>query len=149
MFEAHLNERQSRVDWQMIAAVLGLMVLGVLFIYSAKPPNEATLWYKDYYVRQIVWYALGLGAAVAVCVIDYRSLARWAMLAYWITIVLLTAVLIHGIGAYKLGARRWIDLGPFQLQPSEFAKLAFIFFQAQFLSRPAEELKSPRVFLKS
>jgi len=61
----------------------------------------------------------------------------------------LVAVLIHGIGAYRLGARRWIDLGPFQLQPSEFAKLAFIFLQAHFLSRPAEELKLPRVFMKS
>ncbi len=149
MFETHLNERQSRLDWQMIAAVAGLMVIGGLFIYSAKPPNEATAWYKDYYIRQILWYVLGTGAAAAVCLIDYRSFARWAMVAYWITIALLAAVLIHGIGAYRLGARRWIDLGPFQLQPSEFAKLSFILIQAHFLSRSAEELKSPRVFLKS
>lgn len=149
MFETHLNERQSRLDWQMIAAVFGLMVIGVLFIYSAKPPSEASPWYRDYYVRQIIWYVLGTVAAAAVCLVDYRSMSRWAMLAYWISIVLLAAVLIPGIGAYRFGARRWIDLGPFQLQPSEFAKLAFIFIQAHFLSRPAEELKSPRIFLKS
>jgi rod shape determining protein RodA len=149
MFENHLNERQSRLDWQMIGALFGLMIISVLFIYSAKPPLEGTPWYKDYYIRQIVWYIVGTGAATGICFIDYRSLARWALIAYWISILLLVAVLIHGIGAYRLGARRWIDLGPFQLQPSEFAKLALIFIQAHFLSRPAEELKSPRVFMKS
>jgi len=149
MFETHLNERESRLDWQMILAVLGLMIIGVLFIYSAKPPVEGGAWYRDYYLRQLVWYALGTVAAVVVCLMDYRSLSRWSMLAYWISILLLVAVLIPGIGAYRFGARRWIDLGAFQLQPSEFAKLAFIFIQAHFLSRPTEELKSPRTFLKS
>jgi rod shape determining protein RodA len=46
-------------------------------------------------------------------------------------------------------ARRWIDLGVFQFQPSEFMKLAFILAQAHFLSRPAEELRLPSVFLKA
>ena len=44
MFEAHLNERQSRVDWRLIAALFGLMIVGVAFIYSAKPPLETTAW---------------------------------------------------------------------------------------------------------
>jgi len=46
----------------------------------------------------------------------------------------------------RFGARRWIDLGFFQFQPSEFAKLSFILALAHFLSRPVDELKSPRVF---
>ncbi|HXT40928.1 MAG TPA: rod shape-determining protein RodA [Candidatus Angelobacter sp.] len=149
MFEPHLNERQSRVDWQMIVAVLGLMVIGVSFIYSAKPPTETTAWYNAFYVRQIIWYAMGIGGAIAVCLVDYHSLSRWALIAYWGTILLLIAVLLPHIGAYRLGARRWIDLGFFQLQPSEFAKLSFIFIQAHFLSRPGEELRQPYVFVKA
>ena len=47
MFEAHLNERHARVDWQMIAAIFGLMVIGAAFIYSAKPPGETTAWHSD------------------------------------------------------------------------------------------------------
>ena len=149
MFEPHLNERQSRVDWQMVVAILGLMVIGVSFIYSAKPPTETTSWYNAFYVRQIIWYAMGTGGAIAVCLVDYHSLSRWALLAYWGTILLLIAVLLPHIGAYRLGARRWIDLGFFQLQPSEFAKLSFIFIQAHFLSRPGEELRQPYVFVKA
>jgi rod shape determining protein RodA len=60
------------------------------------------------------------------------------------------AVLIPGIGVtHGWGARRWIDFGPFQSQPSEFAKLAFIMAQAHFLSRPVEELRSAKIFWKS
>jgi len=149
MFEAHLNERKSRVDWQMILAILGIMAIGIAFIYSAKPPSETTAWYNEYHVRQIIWYLTGTAAAAGICLVDYHSLARWSMVAYWAAIVLLVAVLIPHIGAYRLGARRWIDLSFFQLQPSEFAKLSFIFIQAHFLSRPAEELRQPIVFVKA
>jgi cell division protein FtsW (lipid II flippase) len=47
MFEPHLNERQPRVDWKMILAIVGLMIIGVAFIYSAKPPFETATWYKQ------------------------------------------------------------------------------------------------------
>jgi rod shape determining protein RodA len=147
MFEPHLNERQSRIDWQMIAALMGLMVVSVLFIYSAKPPGETTAWYNQFHIRQLVFFAIGASAAVVVCLIDYHSLARWAVVGYWGSIALLLAVFV--VGSVRFGARRWIDLGPFQLQPSEFAKLAFIFIQAHFLSRPPDELRVPRVFLKA
>jgi rod shape determining protein RodA len=150
MFEAHLNERQRRVDWLLVLALLALMCIGVAFVYSAKPPLEAVAWYKHFFVKQIVWYVIGIGAALAVCLLDYHSLARWSMIVYWVTIVFLIAVLIPGIGTtHGWGARRWIDFGPFQMQPSEFSKLALIFAQAHFLSRPADELASPSLFLKS
>jgi rod shape determining protein RodA len=57
-------------------------------------------------------------------------------------------VLIPHIGSMRFGARRWIDLGPFQFQPSEFAKLAFILASAHFLSRPPDELRVPLIFWK-
>ena len=98
---------------------------------------------------QIVWYAAGLTAAGLICLVDYHSLARWSLVSYWATILLLIAVLVPGIGSMRFGARRWIDLGLMQLQPSEFAKLAFIFAQAHFLSRPADELRQARVFWKA
>ncbi len=149
MFESHLNERQSRLDWRLIGAIAGLMIVGVAFIYSAKPPGETTAWYNQFHVRQIIWYGIGALAAIGICLIDYHSLARWAVVAYWLTILLLIGVLIPHIGAYRLGARRWIDLGVFQLQPSELAKLSFIFIQAHFLSRPTDELRRPIVFVEA
>lgn len=166
MFEATLNESKPRTDRLLIASIGGLMVVGVLFIYSATMVNAPVgLWQQfqdlsfssffswmldEFFFRQIIWYGIGIIAATAVCVVDYRSLARFAMLAYWGSITLLVAVLIPGIGVtHGWGARRWIDFGPFQCQPSEFAKLTFIVALAHFLSRPADELRQPQIFWKA
>jgi len=151
MFDSDLNESQPRLDRLQIAALCGLMVLGALFVYSARMASETnTVWYAQSWFRQVVWYGLGIGAAIGVCLVDYRILARWAYVAYWLSILPLIAVLIPHIGTtHGWGAMRWIDLGFFQFQPSEFAKLAFILAQAHFLSRPVDELRVPLTFLRS
>jgi rod shape determining protein RodA len=143
---------QAKVDWLMIVALFGLMVVGTCFIYSATLANESLTvlpWYRQLHLMQAVWYTVGLSAAIILCLIDYHALARWSLVIYWATILLLIIVLIPGIGSMRFGARRWIDLGFFQIQPSEFAKLSFIFAQAHFLSRPPDELRIPAVFWKA
>jgi rod shape determining protein RodA len=150
MFDANLNERKARIDRLQLVALFGLMVLGAAFVYSATMVSESARlapWYNQAWFRQIVWYVLGVGAAAAVCCVDYHTLARWAMLAYWGSVFLLMAVLVAG--SVRFGARRWFDLGFFSLQPSEFAKLAFILAQAHFLSRPVEELRVLTTFWKA
>jgi rod shape determining protein RodA len=152
MFDVINNAQQSRVDKLQLFALACLMFIGVAFVYSATMIGEtanALPLYNQLWFRQIVWYALGICGAGALCFIDYRSLSRFAFVIYWFTIVLLVAVLIPGIGSVHLGARRWFDLKVFQLQPTEFAKLAFILAQAHFLSRPPDELKLPGNFWKS
>src|SRR5712671_2102231 len=149
MFEAVLNERQSRIDRLQVAALCGLMLLGAAFIYSATMVTEsasAAPWYNQIWVRQIIWYLAGLGAAAALCFLDYHTLARWSVVAYWAAVLLLVLVLF--LGTKRFGARRWFDLGFFSLQPSEFAKLAFILALAHFLSRPPTELGVPLNFWK-
>jgi rod shape determining protein RodA len=151
MFDASLNEHQRRLDRLQIVALCGLMLLGTAFVYSARMASEVnTPWYSQSWFRQLVWYVLGSGAAVAICAVDYRIVARWAYVFYWGSILPLVAVLIPHIGTtHGWGAMRWIDLGFFQFQPSEFAKLAFILAQAHYLSRPVEELQAPLTFAKS
>jgi rod shape determining protein RodA len=151
MFDPSLNEHQRRLDRLQIAALCGLMLLGAAFVYSARMASEVnTAWYSQSWFRQLIWYVLGSGAAVAICLVDYRTVARWAYVLYWGSILPLVAVLIPHIGTtHGWGAMRWIDLGFFQFQPSEFAKLAFILAQAHFLSRPIEELQAPMTFGKS
>jgi len=149
MFALSANDRQSRIDWLMLAALGGLMLIGVLFVYSATMANESAAlitWYNQPWFRQLVWYGIGLGAMGTICLVDYRILARWSLVIYCFVILLLIAVLIPGVGADRYGARRWIDLGPFSLQPSEFAKIAFILAMGNFLSRPPDELKSVKIF---
>ncbi len=142
-----------RLEWPLWLATLGLAGLGALFVASATgagDPVSTAPWYARGYVRQLLWYLLGLGAAALLCLRDYRWLSRWATVVYWVSIVLLVAVLIPGIGSTQgWGARRWIVMGPVQFQPSEFAKLAFLFALAGFLSRPEPELATPGAFFKA
>jgi rod shape determining protein RodA len=148
-----LNERPPRLDRLQLAALVGLMLLGTAFIYSARLGIESTAtapWYSQNWLRQVVWYVAGAGIGALCCLADYRVLARWAMVVYWVSILPLAAVLLPGIGTtHGWGAMRWIDLAFFQFQPSEFAKLSFILAQAHFLSRPPDELRQPSIFLKS
>ena len=146
------HEQTARLDRLQLLALAGLMFIGTAFVYSATMVNStATLlpWYDQSWVRQILWYVLGLGAGAALCTVDYLALARWSSVAYWATIITLLAVLVPKIGStHGWGARRWIDLGFFQFQPSEFGKLAFILAAANFLSRPVDELRQPTIFWK-
>lgn len=136
----------------MIVALLSLMILGAAFIFSATANNEmfrAYAWYRQPALKQVIFYVLGLMAGTAICLVNYRRLARWSLVIYWVAIVLLVAVLIEGIGTKVFGARRWISLGFFNFQPSEFAKVAVLLAQGHFLSRPQEELRLPGVFWRS
>lgn len=151
MYDTTLNQRDARIEWPMLAAVTLLMAVGVAFIYSATMVNDAGAslpWYRQRHILQIAWYVIGGGAGAILCFVSYHSLSRFSTLIYWVTILVLIAVLIPGIGSMRYGARRWIDLGFFQFQPSEFAKLTFILTLGDFLSRPIEELRRARVFFK-
>ena len=92
----NIAEKPARIDWVLVFALLGLMVLGTMFIYSARYATEAgsgVPWFKQYHIKQIFYYALGLGAMVGVCVIPYQTLVRWSYVAYWGSIFLLVLVL--------------------------------------------------------
>ena len=151
MFDVINSAQQPRVDKLQLFALACLMLVGVAFVYSATMIGAANALpiYDQLWFRQIIWYVLGIAGAATLCFVDYRSLTRWSFIIYWATIVLLILVLIPGIGSVHLGARRWFNLRIFQLQPSEFGKLAFILAQANFLSRPPDELRLANNFWKS
>jgi len=72
---------------------------------------------------------------------------RAGYVGFFIVIGLLVFTLVKG--SIGMGGQRWISLGLIRIQPSEFAKIAFIFLMAEFLSRPPEELRQPRVFFSA
>src|SRR5204863_2108568 len=143
-------ETRSRIDRLQIAALCALMLIGVLFVYSATMVTDSAFaapFYRQKWVLQLVWYVGGTCAAIILCLVNYQTLARWGTVAYWCGVLLLALVLIFG--TVRFGARRWFDLKFFLLQPSEFAKLAFILAFANYLSRPEAELTEPLTFWKA
>ena len=124
-----------RPDWILLVATVALMVIGVMFIYSARMVSESHLsWYQTNAFRQCIWYLIGTGLAVGICVFDYKTLCRFSFIAYWGAIFILILVLIPHVGTYRFGARRWIDLGILQFQPSELAKPAVVLAFASLFS---------------
>ncbi|MCL6478518.1 MAG: rod shape-determining protein RodA [Peptococcaceae bacterium] len=98
----------------------------------------------DYYyvIRQTVWIFLGLLAAAVILYIDYEDLAKYSKHLYVINLAMLAAVIM--VGHTSLGAQRWIAVGPFSFQPSEFSKLIIIITFADFLSKRKGRLNSFR-----
>jgi rod shape determining protein RodA len=121
MFEKRLY---YHIDWAMLAAILALCTIGVIQIYSATGGGGRL------HVMQMYGIALGLVALVICLSIDYRSLADKSHFLYLGVIALLVFVLFFGV--VRGGSRRWIDLGPLNLQPSEFAKATLALVLAKF-----------------
>jgi rod shape determining protein RodA len=112
------------VDWGLLFAVLTLCGVGLTQIYSA------TGGWSSIVETQIYGVVIGLVAMLVILSIDYRSLADKSHLIYVAIAGLLLYVLLFG--AVRGGSRRWIDLGSFNLQPSEFAKAALALVLAKF-----------------
>src|SRR5262245_18638392 len=81
MFDVINNAQESRVDKLQLSMLACLMFVGVAFIYSATMIGETATslpLFNQLWFRQIVWYALGIGVAGAMCLVDYRSLSRFS-----------------------------------------------------------------------
>lgn len=120
------------------------MIISAMFIFSTTGGTEITRgvpWYLWTATRQVIAFGMGLFVVLGLSLVDYSRMARWAMVGYWVSIALLLAV--HILGTSRNGARRWLDLGPIQFQPSELAKLTFLFAMANFLARPRRSSARP------
>ncbi|MEO1323750.1 MAG: FtsW/RodA/SpoVE family cell cycle protein, partial [Pseudomonadota bacterium] len=122
-----LLEWQRGLDWPILMSAVLLLSAGLLLSLAAGPPAAERLGYADsfYFVKR---HAMFVGAAVSVLVgvslLDRVWARRLAALVFFASVVLLAFILVSGYEAK--GARRWIRIGSFGLQPSEFAKPALI-----------------------
>src|SRR5215203_4604127 len=128
MFERRLY---FHVDWLLLGAILVLAGFGVAMIYSTtwvQGPNGGHPGQQPY--TQL--YALGIGlVALLVCLaVDYRMFAEHSLFLYGSVLVLLIFVLFKG--STQMGAQRWIPIGPFHLQPSEFGRICVALMLAMY-----------------
>jgi len=120
------------IDVLLLVCTGAVACLGVLMVYSATRGPEAP--YDNYFLfRQGTFMLIGAAALVAATLVDYRRLADWWPVLYGLSLALLGLV-VSPLGASSKGAQAWFALGPFQMQPSEFSKLAFIVAMAAVLS---------------
>ena len=122
------------LDPVLLAVSVALGLIGVVAVYSATRGPGPT--YVDtYLVRQLGFVVVGVGVMAVFALVDYHKLHDWAWVFYAATTALLVLVLSPlGTGSETKGAQAWFGLGPFQLQPAEFAKLSLIGALAFLLS---------------
>jgi len=122
-------KKLKNTDWILSAAVVLLALLGIVVIYSLTYTKaDAVILYN-----QILFVSVGIILMFAIQLLDYRYLKNFSWLLYSIGVLGLLVVLILGRTTY--GATRWIDIGFFRLQPSEFFKLITIISLAAYLSK--------------
>ncbi len=116
------------LNWILFILMIALAAGGVFAIYSVT-------WFRDdpFWRNQIIWVAMGLPIFFALSLMDYKWIRIAAIPAYIVSVILLIAVRIFG--AERFGSKSWIDLGAFNVQPSQFALLAGILIISLFLSR--------------
>ena len=139
-----LRRPGSPPDWVLVGSVLALVFIGLIFVFSSSFAISQELHGNTRYfaVRQLIGAGIGLVAFVLLARIDYRIWQRLSSPIIWVSLLLLAAVLIPGIGHEENGARRWIQVGSLPaLQPSEFAKLAICIYVAAWLAAKGDEIK--------
>lgn len=140
-----MKREAQNFDIIIVFCIALIFLIGLLFLYSASKSLEGNM-HEKLIAKQILAMLIGLFAGTIVFSIDYRRFIDLSYIFYWIMVVLLFIVLV--LGAIRLGAQRWISIGGFAFQPSEFAKIVFILTISSFLGRRKESLESKRNIIK-
>ncbi|ADU30849.1 stage V sporulation protein E [Evansella cellulosilytica] len=131
-----MPKKKLAPDILLIAATLSLLVIGLIMVYSASAVMAEQNFNDSFFFlkRQLFFAILGVVAMLFMMNVDYWSWRSLTKVIIIVCFILLIVVLIPGVGLVRGGARSWLGVGAFSIQPSEFMKIAMIFFLAKYLS---------------
>ena len=113
------------IEWGILVCTILLIAIGLLALFS----STQNLNYEEF-TKQLMWLVISVPVMIVVILIDYELLAKLSPIIYGVSLLLLIAVLFtEPIN----GATSWFSIGPFTMQPSEFAKIAIVLFLASSL----------------
>lgn len=137
-----MGKARTAPDLLLIISTLSLLCIGMIMVYSA----SAVVSFREfgdhfYYLkRQLLFAVLGVMAMFFTMNVDYLVWKKYAKIALIVCFVLLVIVLIPGIGVVRGGARSWLGIGAFGIQPSEFMKMGMILFLSKLLSEDQSKI---------
>jgi rod shape determining protein RodA len=140
----HMNniiQLLRRMNFAILAAMLVLLGIGIVFIYSAtcNMPDQAGMRLHE---KQIGWAALGFICFIGFALMDYHRLTRRAWWLYFAGLVLLVLVFVPHVGLKMYGAKRWLQLAGIRFfQPAEFMKIAFVILLAYLFGYPGRNVR--------
>jgi len=138
------NKILSMFDYFLLLAIAILVTMGVMFIYSSSINSEG-ISVTNEYKKQIIWAGIGLIILIFMTIYDYRRLESFSP---WLFIGLIIILIYTRIfGRLVNGARSWIGIGEFGIQPSEFGKIFFILYLARYLNNSHNENQLKRFLI--
>lgn len=142
------GSKKRKYDYTLLAALLGLLVMGLVILYSTSAYNGEIKFHDSFYYlkKQVFATSLGIAAMFVMANTDYHLWRRFAAAGYIAAVLLAVAVIF--VGDEYNGSKRWLSLGPFSFQPSEFAKVAVILFLAHIVTKNVKKMGSMKTLLK-
>ncbi len=142
--------RRTPAFLALFATAVILTALGAVMVLSASAAESIadtdSAW--SLFRRQLMWVGLGALAMLVLMRIDYHRLAVFSGPLILGSAILLTAVVLPGMGASANGATRWLAFGGLRMQPSELAKFAIVLFVAELLSRSSRPMDNPAITVR-
>jgi rod shape determining protein RodA len=133
IFKPRVDPVWRHVDLVLLLAAAGISALGALMVLSSTRGTDPDTYDLSFFQRQLTYVGIGLVCMVLVASMDYRRLRERGWLGYLAVVVLLGLVLT-GLGTERSGTQAWFQIGGFQLQPAELAKVAVIVGMAGVLA---------------
>lgn len=138
------NRFYEAFDVIILLSVMVLVTIGIAFIYSSGINSDGILVTHEY-VKQIIWAGIGLVFLMFFAIYDYR---RFERPSYWFFLAMILVLIYTRIfGRYVNGARSWLGIGEFGIQPSEFGKIVFILTLAKYLDTSEGEHPVKRLLI--
>ncbi len=121
------EEELKKFNWVLLILEVLLFGIGIFNLISATTVQDKSL---GLYKSQLLWFGIGMLITALVLVVHYSAFSRTAYVIYFANLILLVAVLV--VGKSSLGAKRWLGIGSFRVQPSEFMKLSLVICLAKY-----------------
>ncbi|GAF66169.1 stage V sporulation protein E [Bacillus sp. TS-2] len=139
-----MTKQKQAPDYFLLFIILALLTIGMVMVYSASEAWASYRFDDSFFFakRQLFFAAVGVIFMFVIMNIDYWNWKSLSKIMLIICFVLLVIVLIPGVGLVRGGARSWLGVGAFSIQPSEFMKMAMIIFLAKYLSMNQKKITS-------
>jgi len=137
-------KKKSKFNVALFLLMVCLLAVGCIFVYSASFYSaEITYGDKFFFLKkQVMGIAVGFACYIFFSLVNYSKLNKLRWILFVLSVILLAAVFVPGIGLTNYGATRWINLRFITFQPSEIAKFSFIVLSASILAKSADKVKS-------
>ena len=134
------RSKQRAHDYALVIVLGIIIVTGLVILYSTSAYNGKLKFQDSFYYlkKQIFATLLGIAGMWIIARVDYHVWKKWSVPGYLVSVLLGIAVLL--IGDEYNGSKRWLSLGPFSFQPSEFSKVAVILFLAWLINRNVKKI---------